>query len=72
MNNDRKARIAHEVIIILGVLALLTLVLRLWPVLLLVMLAIIVCALRMVFLRLRTVKTNNPDGFNSGAAAPRY
>jgi len=60
MNNERKARIAHEVIIILSVLALLMLVLRLWPVLLLVMLAIIACALRMVFLRLRTVEVIAP------------
>ena len=52
MDKDRKTRIAHEVIVILGAMALLMLVTRLWPVLFLVMLAIIVCALRMLFLRL--------------------
>ena len=61
MYNERKKRIAFEVTVILGVMALLMLVLRMWPILLLVMLAIIICALRMVFLRLRRVEVIIPS-----------
>jgi hypothetical protein len=58
--NEIKSRIASEVLIILGILALLTLITRLWPILLLVMLGIIVCALRLLFIRLRTVEVIVP------------
>ena len=60
MDNERKSRIAHELLVILGVVALLMLVLRMWPILLLAMLAIIVCALRMLFLRLNTPAAPTP------------
>jgi hypothetical protein len=59
-NNDRKRRIAHEVLVFLGILALMTLIMRLWPVFLLVLVGILICALRMLFLRVRTVEVIVP------------
>jgi len=56
MSNDLKRRIAYEVMILLCMLALLTLVTRLWPILLLIMLGILVCALRLLFLRARNAQ----------------
>jgi len=58
--NELKSRIASEVIIILGILALLTFITRLWPILLLVMLGIIISALRLLFIRFRTVEVIVP------------
>ena len=49
-DRDFKRRIAYEVLIILGVLALLLFVCRLWPILLLVILGIFVAAIRLLFL----------------------
>ena len=50
MNTDSKRRIANEVVNILGVTALLCLVMRIWPLLFLVIPAIIAAALRLLFL----------------------
>lgn len=49
-DRDFKRHMAYEAIIILGVLAMLTFICRLWPLLLLVILGIIIGAIRMLFL----------------------
>ena len=41
---DFKTRMAHEALIILGVLALLSVICRLWPILLLILLGIFIAA----------------------------
>ena len=50
MNKDFKRHIAYEALVILGVLALLLFVCRLWPILLLVSLGIFIAAIRLLFL----------------------
>ena len=59
-NKDQQRHIVHEVLIILGILALLTFICRLWPILLLIFLAIIIAALRLVFLSSRKVEVIPP------------
>lgn len=49
-NKDRKRQIAYEALMILGLLALLTFICRLWPILLLIILGIFVAAIRLLFL----------------------
>ena len=49
-SKDRKRQIAYEVLMILGMLALLTFICRLWPILLLIILGIFVAAIRLLFL----------------------
>ena len=58
--HERKMRIAHEVLIVLGVLALILMVMSLWPIVLLLIPVIIICALRLLFLKLRTVEVLVP------------
>lgn len=56
MNNKESKRfIAYEVLTILGMLALLLLVCRLWPILLLVILGIFIAALKLLFLSAKKV-----------------
>ena len=55
-----KRRMAYEALILLGLLALLLFITRLWPILLLVILGIFVAALRLLFLSPREVKTTQP------------
>lgn len=55
-----KRRTAYEALILLGLLALLLFITRLWPILLLVILGIFVAALRLLFLSPREVKTTQP------------
>lgn len=57
---ERQRRIAYEVLVILGMLAALTFVCRLWPILLLIILGIFVAALRLLFLSAKTVETAVP------------
>ena len=59
-DKDFKRRIAYEVLIILGMLALLLFICRLWPILLLVILGIFVAALRILFLSQRQVEVIEP------------
>lgn len=59
-DRDFKRRIAYEVLIILGVLALLLFVCRLWPILLLVILGIFVAAIRLLFLSQTKVEVIQP------------
>lgn len=59
-NKEQQRRVVHEVLVILGILALLTFICRLWPILLLIFLAIIIAALRLVFLSSRKVEVIPP------------
>lgn len=59
-NNEKKMRFAHEALIIMGVLALLCFVCRLWPILLLVILGALIAAIRMVFLSAQKVEIVEP------------
>ena len=49
-DKNRQRHLAYEVLVILGQLALLTFITRLWPILLLVILGIFIAALRLLFL----------------------
>ena len=49
-DRERKRHYAHEALVILGLLALLMYITRIWPILLLVILGIFVAALRLLFL----------------------
>ncbi len=59
-DRDFKRRIAYEVLVILGVLALLLFICRLWPILLLVILGIFVAAIRLLFLSQTKVEVIQP------------
>lgn len=60
MNKEHKRKIAYEVLIFLGVLGILTLVTRMWPILLLIILGIFVAALRLLFLSATRVEPIEP------------
>lgn len=59
-NGDWKKRIAHEVLVILGILVLFTMICRLWPILLLVILGVFAAALRILFLSCKKVEIIEP------------
>lgn len=59
-NKDWKRHIAYEVLVILGMLALLTFICRLWPILLLIILGIFVAAIRLLFLSSKRVEVVEP------------
>ena len=59
-NKDRKRHIAYEALVILGLLAMLNFICRLWPILLLVILGIFIAALRLLFLSSRKVEAIEP------------
>lgn len=59
-NKEFKRHIAYEVLTILGTLALLLFVCRLWPILLLVILGIFIAAMRLLFLSTRKVENIPP------------
>ena len=70
-NKEFKRHIAYEVLTILGTLALLLFVCRLWPILLLVILGIFIAAMRLLFLSARKVENTallsagvTPDSFD--------
>lgn len=60
--NDKnwKRHMAYEALVILGLLALLTFITRLWPILLLVILGIFVAAIRLLFLSSKKVEPVKP------------
>ena len=60
MKKDWVRSITYEAIVILGVLALLTFICRLWPLLLLIMLCIIAAAIRLLFLKVKAANTEEP------------
>lgn len=59
-NREKQARFVHEALVVMGVLALLCFVCRLWPILLLVILGVLIAAVRMVFLAAKKVETVEP------------
>lgn len=59
-NKDWKRHIAYEALVILGMLALLTFICRLWPILLLIILGIFVAAIRLLFLSSKRVEIVEP------------
>lgn len=60
MKKDWKRHIAYEVLVILGMLALLTFICRLWPILLLIILGIFIAAIRLLFLSSNRVEVIEP------------
>ena len=60
--NDKnfKRHIAYEALVILGLLALLTYITRLWPILLLIILGIFIATLRLLFLSCKKVEPVKP------------
>lgn len=65
-----KRRIAHEVIIILGVLLVITFITKMWPVILLMILVIFAYALRLLFLSVKTVEVIVPAPPTSEIPSP--
>lgn len=59
-DKDFKRHIAYEALVILGQLALLTFICRLWPILLLIILGIFIAAIRLLFLSSREVEVIEP------------
>ena len=59
-NKEFKRHIAFEILTILGTLALLLFICRLWPILLLVILGIFIAALRLLFLSVKKVEEIHP------------
>lgn len=57
---DWQRKIAYEVLVILGMLALLTYICRLWPILLLIILGIFIAAIRLLFLSSKKVAVIEP------------
>lgn len=57
---ERNRNIAYEVIVILGLLALLTFICRLWPILLLIILGIFAATIRLLFLSSKKVEVIEP------------
>ena len=62
---------AYEALVILGMLALLLFVCRLWPILLLVILGIFAAALRLVFLSSPKVQPIRPEQQTAASSAPQ-
>ena len=60
--NDKnfKRHMAYEALVILGLLALLTYITRLWPILLLIILGIFIATLRLLFLSCKKVEPVKP------------
>ncbi|MFR8066449.1 MAG: hypothetical protein ACLU5C_06725 [Acutalibacter sp.] len=65
-------RMAYEALVILGMLALLLFVCRLWPILLLVILGIFAAALRLVFLSSPKVQPIHPEQQTSVSSVPQH
>lgn len=59
-DKNRQRHIAYEVLVILGQLALLTFITRLWPILLLIILGIFIATLRLLFLGSQKVEPIKP------------
>ena len=61
MNNiERKRRLTHEVLVVLAIAALMSFITRLWPILLLIMACMPICALRLLYLKFKTVEVIVP------------
>ena len=59
-DKEFKRHMAYEALVILGLLALLLFITRLWPILLLVILGIFIATLRLLFLSCKTVEPTEP------------
>lgn len=59
-NKEKQTRFVHEALVIMGVLALLCFISRLWPILLLLILGVFIAAIRMVFLSAKKVEMVEP------------
>lgn len=59
-DKDKKRHFAYEALVILGLLALLNYICRLWPILLLIILGIFIAALRLLFLSSTQVEVMKP------------
>lgn len=59
-DKDFKRHMAYEAMVVLGMLALLTFICRLWPLLLLAILGVLIAAVRLLFLSSRRVETIQP------------
>ena len=57
---ELKGRIAAEALVFLGVVLLLAFIIRIWPIILLALAVMLICVLRLLFLRVRTVKVVEP------------
>ncbi len=57
---DQKRHMAYEVLVLLGMLALLTFICRLWPILLLIILGIFAAVIRLLFLSSRKIEVIVP------------
>lgn len=55
-NKEKQTRFVHEALVVMGVLALLCFICRLWPILLLIILGIFIAVIRMVFLSEKKVE----------------
>ena len=55
-DRDRKRHMAYEALVMMGLLALLLFITRLWPILLLVILGIFIAMLRLLFLSSKKVE----------------
>lgn len=71
-NKDFQRAMAYEALILLGLLALLTFVTRLWPILLMVILGIFAAIIRLLFLSVKDVKPDQPIlALPAGRAEPQ-
>ena len=59
-NRDKKRHLAYEALLLLGCLAMLLFITRLWPLLLLAILGIFAAVIRLLFLSVRQVETIAP------------
>ena len=60
MDREKKRRVAYEVIILMALLALMLFMNSLWPILLLVIVGIFICALRLLFVSVASVHAIEP------------
>ena len=58
---DQKRHMAYEALVLLGMLALLTFICRLWPILLLIILGIFAAVIRLLFLSSRKIEVIVPE-----------
>ena len=59
-DKEYKRHMAYEALVLLGLLALLTYITRLWPILLLIILGIFIATLRLLFLSSKKVEPLEP------------
>ena len=55
-DKEKKRHLAYEALVIMGMLAFLTFICRLWPILLLIILGIFIAAIRLLFLSSKKVE----------------